>query len=86
MGVMIVPSHTRTSGAEDGARGAASSRASFEEFFPTERARLFGALSVMTGNRAEAKEMIQDAFLKVWERWERVGAMAGPTDTSIEPR
>ncbi len=73
--MMIVPSHTRTSGAEDGARAAASSRASFEGFFAAERARLFGALIVMTDNRAEAEEILQDAFLTVWERWERVAAM-----------
>jgi RNA polymerase sigma-70 factor (ECF subfamily) len=51
---------------------------SFESFFRTERARLFGALLVMTGNRAEAEELLQDAFLKVWERWVRVAAMDEP--------
>ncbi len=52
---------------------------SFEEFFDTERTRLFGALSVMTGNRHEAEETMQDAFLKrLWERWERVSAMDEP--------
>jgi DNA-directed RNA polymerase specialized sigma24 family protein len=30
-----------------------------------ERTRLFGALAVMSGNRAEAEEIMQDAFLKV---------------------
>ena len=34
------------------------------EFFEAERARLFGALIIMTGNRAEAEELLQDAFLK----------------------
>ena len=51
---------------------------SFEEFFDSERARLFGALSVMTGNRHEAEEIMQDAFLRLWERWERVSAMDAP--------
>ncbi|HEX6399560.1 MAG TPA: sigma-70 family RNA polymerase sigma factor [Actinomycetota bacterium] len=51
---------------------------SFEAFFSAERARLFGALVVMTGNRAEAEEILQDAFLKVWERWERVAVMEEP--------
>lgn len=51
---------------------------SFEEFFDAERARLFGALSVMTGNRHEAEEIMQDAFLRVWERWDRVSAMDEP--------
>jgi RNA polymerase sigma factor (sigma-70 family) len=52
--------------------------ASFEEFFDAERTRLFGALAVMSGNRAEAEEIMQDAFLKVWQRWDRVSAMDSP--------
>jgi RNA polymerase sigma-70 factor (ECF subfamily) len=54
------------------------SAASFEGFFDVERARLFGARSVMTGNRHEAEEIMQDAFLRLWERWERVSAMDEP--------
>jgi RNA polymerase sigma-70 factor, ECF subfamily len=54
------------------------STSSFEAFFDAERARLFGALSVMTGNRQEAEEIMQDAFLRIWERWERVSAMDEP--------
>jgi RNA polymerase sigma factor (sigma-70 family) len=50
----------------------------FEEFFTAENARLFGALSVMTGNRSEAEEVMQDAFLAVWERWDRVVSMESP--------
>ncbi|MGA9159688.1 MAG: sigma factor [Actinomycetota bacterium] len=50
----------------------------FEEFFELEHARLFGALAIMTGDRSEAEEVMQDAFLKVWERWERVSAMDEP--------
>src|SRR6187399_2740335 len=52
---------------------------SFEEFFRSTRGRLFTALVVMTGDRAEAEELLQDAFLKVWERWERVAGMDNPT-------
>jgi RNA polymerase sigma-70 factor (ECF subfamily) len=32
----------------------------------------------VTGNRAEAEELMQDAFLKVWERWDQVTAMDDP--------
>jgi RNA polymerase sigma-70 factor, ECF subfamily len=55
-----------------------SSTVAFEDFFDAERARLFGALSVMTGNRHEAEEIMQDAFLKLWERWDRVSGMDEP--------
>jgi RNA polymerase sigma-70 factor, ECF subfamily len=52
--------------------------ASFEEFFEVERVRLFGVLALMSRNRAEAEEVMQDAFLKVWERWDRVSTMESP--------
>ena len=41
----------------------------FEEFFDEEHARLFGALCFVTGDRHEAEEIMQDAFLRLWERW-----------------
>lgn len=51
----------------------------FEVFFEAERARLLRALYLLTGNREEAEEVLQDAFIAVWERWDRVGAMEEPT-------
>jgi RNA polymerase sigma-70 factor (ECF subfamily) len=62
----------------DGLLVTRASTSSFEGFFDAERARLFGALSVMSGNLHEAEEIMQDAFLRVWERWERVSAMDEP--------
>ena len=47
----------------------------FETFFRAEHLRLQGALFLMTGSREEAKELMQDAFLKLWERWDRVQGM-----------
>ncbi|HEY3208557.1 MAG TPA: sigma-70 family RNA polymerase sigma factor [Actinomycetota bacterium] len=52
---------------------------SFEAFFEAERDGLFGALVLITGDRHEAEELSQDAFLILWERWERVAAMDNPT-------
>jgi RNA polymerase sigma-70 factor, ECF subfamily len=52
---------------------------SFEDFFEAERARLFGALTLVTGNRFEAEEIMQDAFLRLWERWARVSSMDDPS-------
>jgi RNA polymerase sigma-70 factor (ECF subfamily) len=51
---------------------------SFETFYDAESRTLFRRLWLVTGNRAEAEEIMQDAFLKVWERWEQVGAMEDP--------
>jgi DNA-directed RNA polymerase specialized sigma24 family protein len=50
-----------------------SSTARFETFFDTERARLFGTLCLVTGD-AEAEELMQEAFVRVWERWDPVGS------------
>jgi RNA polymerase sigma-70 factor, ECF subfamily len=50
----------------------------FEEFFEANRAQLFGALCLVTGDRSEAEELMQDAFLKVWERWGRIGELDRP--------
>ena len=56
-----------------------SSTRSFEEFVEAEHARLYRALFLMTGGRHETEELMQDAFLRVWERWDRVGAMDDAT-------
>jgi RNA polymerase sigma-70 factor (ECF subfamily) len=52
---------------------------SFEAFFETEARTLFRRLCAVTGNSAEAEEIMQDAFLALWERWDRVGAIHDPT-------
>jgi DNA-directed RNA polymerase specialized sigma24 family protein len=33
----------------------------------------------VTGDRYEAEEVAQEAFLRVFERWDRVGALDDPT-------
>ena len=63
--------------AEARASGSAVT-ASFESFVDEHQARLFGALCVMTGDRFEAEEISQEAFLRVLERWDRVAAMNDP--------
>jgi len=52
--------------------------ASFEEFFHLEHDRLFRVMFVITKNRHEAEDLSQDAFARVWERWDSVGAMENP--------
>jgi RNA polymerase sigma-70 factor (ECF subfamily) len=52
---------------------------SFEVFFAAEHARLFGALCLVTGDRHEAEEIMQDAFLRLWERWDRVAELDDPS-------
>lgn len=52
---------------------------SFEVFFDREARTLFRRLCAVTGNSAEAEEVMQDTFLALFERWERVGRMDDPT-------
>jgi RNA polymerase sigma factor (sigma-70 family) len=65
--------------AETEGHDVAEAEASFESFFEQTHERLFGALCLVTGNRHEAEEIMQDAYLKLWERWERVSRMDDPT-------
>lgn len=50
----------------------------FEEFVATTHAGLFGAMCLLTRDRSEAEDVMQEALLAVWERWDRVGAMDDP--------
>ena len=50
----------------------------FESFFEEQKERLLRILSAITGSRAEAEDLAQEAFTKVFERWDTVAAMADP--------
>jgi RNA polymerase sigma factor (sigma-70 family) len=46
--------------------------ARFDTFFEEEHERLFKALYFVTGDRHDAEELMQDAFLRLWERWDEI--------------
>jgi len=46
--------------------------ARFDTFVEEEHVRLFKALYFVTGSREDAEDLAQDAFVKLWERWERI--------------
>jgi RNA polymerase sigma factor (sigma-70 family) len=50
----------------------------FEEFFHHERPRLFGTLVLIVGDRGVAEDLMQEAFARVWEHWDRVQAHPDP--------
>jgi len=53
--------------------------ARFDTFFEEQHERLFKALYFVAGNRADAEELMQDAFLKLWERWDSIDRIDDPT-------
>ena len=53
--------------------------ARFDTFFLEEHSRLFKALYFVTGNRQDAEELMQEAFMKLWERWDEIGRIDDPT-------
>jgi RNA polymerase sigma-70 factor, ECF subfamily len=51
----------------------------FDVLFEDQRDRLYKALYFITGSSADAEELAQDAFLKLWERWDTIGSIEDPT-------
>jgi hypothetical protein len=58
----------------------------FSVFFAEEHRKLFKALYFVTGNRADAAELMQDAFLKLWERWDSIDRIPTPEQVSALQR
>jgi RNA polymerase sigma-70 factor (ECF subfamily) len=50
----------------------------FEAFFEEHHGDLFAAMWLVTRNRHETEEITQDAFLRMWERWDRMGHVDDP--------
>jgi RNA polymerase sigma factor (sigma-70 family) len=50
----------------------------FDRFFDANRVRLHAALWLITRDAHESEEIAQDAFVKVFERWERVRRLEDP--------
>ena len=59
-------------------QAASTTSVPFEDFFDEQKDGLYAALCLVTRNRHEAEELVQDAFVRVLERWDRVGAMDDP--------
>jgi RNA polymerase sigma factor (sigma-70 family) len=59
--------------------GTTPAARTFGAFFGAEHARLKRAMFVVTGHDDEAEEVVQSAFVKLWERWGRVRNVEDPT-------
>jgi DNA-directed RNA polymerase specialized sigma24 family protein len=78
--------HERSTVARSEGHEVAETQASFDAFFEDTHQRLFGGLCLVTGNRHEAEEVMQDAYLTLWERWGRVSPwMIPPGSCSGRP-
>jgi RNA polymerase sigma-70 factor (ECF subfamily) len=53
--------------------------ARFDEFVGEEHERLYKALYFVTGSREDAEDIAQEAFLKLWERWDSIDRIEDPT-------
>jgi RNA polymerase sigma-70 factor, ECF subfamily len=57
---------------------AALPAASFEAFYADHVATTLAVLLALRGPRVTAEELVQDAFVRAYGRWDEVGAMARP--------
>ena len=57
---------------------AESGPAAFETFFEDEKERLLRALYLITGSAGEAEDLAQEAFTRLYERWDAVSVMDDP--------
>jgi RNA polymerase sigma-70 factor (ECF subfamily) len=53
-------------------------KASFATFVREQSPGLFGAVRLLSRDRAEARDVVEQAFLKVWDRWDRVRTTDDP--------
>jgi RNA polymerase sigma-70 factor (ECF subfamily) len=58
--------------------GAPSSGGDFETFFLGHHADVFACFRLLARDASEAEEISQEAFLRVWQRWDRVASMERP--------
>ena len=48
---------------------------SFEPFFESHAQKLFGTLCLVVGSREEGEDLMQEAFLRVFQKWDAVQGM-----------
>lgn len=53
--------------------------ADFDDFYVASHDRLLHVLYAMTGDLAEAQDVLQEAYARAWQRWDRVSSYEEPT-------
>ena len=50
----------------------------FEEFYRTSRHRVVTVLYALSGDMTEAQDAAQEAYVRAWQRWERISEYGDP--------
>ena len=50
----------------------------FDELYRTSRDRLVMQVAAITGDPSEARDFVQEAFIRAWTRWERISTYDDP--------
>lgn len=61
-----------------GGEGAGAAAVEFDQFYAGTAARIMRQLVLLTGDRAEAEDVTQEAFERAWLRWSTVRDCASP--------
>lgn len=51
---------------------------SFDDFYAGSVGRVISQLYAMIGDRAEAEDVVQEAYTRAWERWAKIARYADP--------
>jgi len=51
---------------------------SFDDFYAGSVGRVISQLYAMTGDRAEAEDVVQEAFTRAWQRWDKISGYGDP--------
>ena len=60
-------------------RGVTDEGPDFPAWYEAERDRVLRSLLVVSGDADLARDAVAEAFVRAWERWDRVSAMRSPT-------
>ncbi|GAA0936477.1 RNA polymerase sigma factor [Virgisporangium aurantiacum] len=66
------PGHARSQPLRPGGPVTSRDRAGFDEFYQMWYSRLVAQVHAYLGNRSEAEDVVQEAFLRAWQRWPQV--------------
>lgn len=64
--------------ASEAAASGVANTPSFDEFFAAESETLYRRMRLVTRDHHEAEEVVQDAFLSLYERWDRIAGIPDP--------